>query len=221
MKFPFLLLSFVLLASLQAQDADGRRISRGDKLPNFLQQFDANENGQIDEEERQAKRDLLRKFREERRNSIDTNDDGIISQDEIRAARNSIRRRIEDRRLERFNEIAAGDEVLSFEEFLSIPGFEELEEEIAEAIFARLDTDESGDISAEEFLQRLRPHRPEREQATSAAKSRRAALQKREPVIRDQSRLQFNQPLFWFSGNSDNTTTDLYRQLLQGNRAWK
>ena len=127
-------------------------------LPDFLKHFDTDADGIIDEEERQAIRDLRTKLRQEKRKSIDLNQDGEISKDEIAGARRAIRARIEERRLLKFSEIAGEDFLISPEEYATIPGMHTLPDVIFEAIWDRLDTDGSGDISAGEFLFRLRDH---------------------------------------------------------------
>ncbi len=149
-----------LFSPLSAQ-AEDRAIGEG-TLPQFLQQFDTNEDGRIDEEERQAIRDLRTQMREERRNSIDRDGDGQISAEEIEAARAALREQIEARRMEKFTEIAGEDGLISPEEYSQIPGMNRLPDFIFDAIFDRLDADDSGDITLEEFFQRLRRHRTER-----------------------------------------------------------
>jgi Ca2+-binding EF-hand superfamily protein len=156
MKFKFTLIT-ALMATGSFSFAGDRSIGDG-TLPEFLQQFDTNEDGQIDEEERQAVRDLRAKMREERRNSIDTDGDGQIGPEEIEAAREELRSKIEERRLTKFNEIAGEDDLISKEEYATIPGIDRLPDFIFDAIFDRLDRDDSGDISSEEFFQRLRDH---------------------------------------------------------------
>jgi len=156
MKFDSIL-ALATLMGLAAAPADEKTIGDG-TLPTFLQQFDTNEDGSIDEEERQAIRAFRQKLREERRASIDTDGNGSISRDEIKAARQAIRAKIEERRKERFAEIAGDDEVIDRKEFLTIPGIGRLPEFIQEALFSRLDADGNEAISSEEFLFRLRRH---------------------------------------------------------------
>jgi len=131
----------------------------GDALPRFLQQLDTNEDGVIDEEERQAIADLRSKLRDLRRKSIDSNQDGQIKRDEVDAAREVLRMKIDERRLEMFRKIAGEDDLMTIEEYATIPGSENLPDFVFEGIFDRLDTDGSGDISVEEFFHRLKPHR--------------------------------------------------------------
>ncbi|YCM44203.1 hypothetical protein V2O64_23120 [Verrucomicrobiaceae bacterium 227] len=131
----------------------------GEALPRFLQQFDTNDDGLIDVEERQAIADLRSTLRELQRKSIDANQDGKIKRDEVEAAREVLRIKIEERRLEMFRKIAGEDDLITIEEYATIPGSETLPDFVFEGIFDRLDTDGSGDISVEEFFHRLTPHR--------------------------------------------------------------
>ena len=66
----------------------GRDRTFGDgKLPEMLAQFDLNEDGKIDEEERQAAKEARRAARAERRaahiSEFDTDGDGELSQEEL------------------------------------------------------------------------------------------------------------------------------------------
>jgi|GEM_PF-1846264 len=151
-----ILLTAVLLSSSFAQAQDRSIGERA--LPEFLQQFDTNEDGRLDAEERQAIRDFRLSNREERRNSLDLDGDGTISPEEIEAAREAIRERINRRRNSRFLEAAGEDELLSPEEFANLPGIQFLPEEMRDALFARLDVDENGSVDIDEFYHRLRRH---------------------------------------------------------------
>ena len=152
MKMTHILISALTLSSLVAQTADR-------PLPEFLQQFDTNEDGTIDEEERQAIRDLRDKMREENRTSIDLDNDGETSAEEVKAARADLRAKISARRLEKFKEIAGKDSLISKEEYAAIPGVNRLPNFVFDAIFDRLDLDQSGEISSKEFFKGLRKHR--------------------------------------------------------------
>ncbi len=127
-------------------------------LPEFLDHYDVNRDGQIDEEERQAIKEARKAAREANRAEIDTDGDGKISKEESQEARNAIRAAIEDKRAEKFAEIAGDDGRLSLEELAAIPHLENAPKEMIAEIFARLNSDESGDISFEEFNARLRPY---------------------------------------------------------------
>lgn len=136
--------------------APGLSKSFGDgTLPEFLMRYDVNDDGIIDEEERQAIKEERKAARQSRRNG-----GGKMSLKERLAARDSIRERILSKRAKKFAEIAGEDGVLSLEELSSLPAFKNAFKERVDSIFARLDSDKSGDVSLEEFNQRLRNHRP-------------------------------------------------------------
>ena len=164
----FPLLGLALALGTTSASAGDR--SFGDGLPSFLQDFDVDGNGSIDEEERQAIKDHFAAWREERaaaraarRAEIDTDGDGEISDEERTAAREAAREallaKIEARRVERFAEIAGEDDSISLDEFAAIPGMDRLSDERVGAIFARMDADESGGVNIEEFNSRLHFHR--------------------------------------------------------------
>ena len=138
--------------------ATGGDRSVGDKLPRFLEQFDTNGDGLFDEEERQAIKDARAAKRAEWIAQWDTDRSGDLSSEELEAIRQSIRERIETRRAERFNELAGEDGSLSLDEFSAIPGISLLSEERVQALFHRMDADQSGGVSLDEFNARLRPH---------------------------------------------------------------
>lgn len=148
-----LVASGLLGSAILAQDLSK---SFGDgTLPEFLMRYDVNDDGIIDEEERQAIKEERKAARQSRRNS-----GGKMSLKERLAARDSIRERILSKRAKKFAEIAGEDGVLSLEELSSLPAFKNAFKERVDSIFARLDSDKSGDVSLEEFNQRLRNHRP-------------------------------------------------------------
>ena len=150
---------------------DGDRPERpgGDKvfgngdLPEFLAKFDLDDNGLLDEEERQAARADRRDRARERREEWDADGDGEISDVEREAARQALRAKIEENRRERFFEVANGDDgALNLEEFAAIGALERLAERRPEAlqkIFNRLDEDGDGSVSIEEFIRHLRHRR--------------------------------------------------------------
>lgn len=150
---PFLITALALGVSalVSADDA-------GD-LPEFLKRFDTNQDNQIDEEERQAIRDLRAGLKKRKRESIDSDDDGTISPDELRQARSAIRRNIEERRKQKFLAIAGEDERISLSEYATIPGIDALPARALERIWDHLDLNRDGSISFEEFDGTLRNHR--------------------------------------------------------------
>ena len=89
MKLKSLLIVSFLGGATFAQ-ADERTFGGG-TLPDFLEEYDANEDGIIDEEERQAIIAARKATREAHRAAIDTNGDGTISDEEreVRWTRNS------------------------------------------------------------------------------------------------------------------------------------
>jgi Ca2+-binding EF-hand superfamily protein len=159
-----ILAAAALVLPASAQDAP--RVFGDGSLPAFLKQFDIKGNpdgtpdGILDEEERQAMREALREQREARIDKWDTDGDGVLSPAEIAAAREAVRQRIEDRRIEHFLKIAGEDEMLSLEEFLSLPPFVDKSPTIPTSIFNMMDRDKDGLVSADEFTARLRPPLP-------------------------------------------------------------
>ncbi|MGJ8695844.1 MAG: EF-hand domain-containing protein [Verrucomicrobiaceae bacterium] len=159
MKLKSLLIVGTFLGGASFAQADEKSFGDG-TLPEFLQEYDVNEDGTIDEEERQAIKEARKAAREARRAEIDTDGDGEISQEEREAAREAIRAEIEAKRAEKFAEIAGEDGLLTLEEFAAIPHLEGAPEERVAAMFARLDANEDGSVDLDEFNARLRHHRP-------------------------------------------------------------
>jgi len=157
MKINQKLVAIIAIMGACPLQADDRSFGDG-TLPEFLIPFDVNEDGQIDEEERQAIRDARKAAREQRRAEIDTDGDGEISEEEREAARDEIRANISERRANKFAEIAGEDGLLSLEELSLVRYLSRASENRIASLFARLDTDGSGDISLEEFTARLRDH---------------------------------------------------------------
>ena len=157
MKINQKLVAVIAIMGACPLQADDRSFGDG-TLPEFLIPFDVNEDGQIDEEERQAIRDARKAAREQRRAEIDTDGDGEISEEEREAARDEIRANISERRANKFAEIAGEDGLLSLEELSQVRYLSKASENRIASLFARLDTDGSGDISLEEFTARLRDH---------------------------------------------------------------
>ena len=164
------ILALALALGFGVTSASAGDRSFGDGLPSLLQDFDVDENGSIDEEERQAIKDHFAARREERAAAhaarlaeIDTDDDGEISDEERVAAREAAREaflaRIEARRVERFAGIAGEDDSISLDEFTAIPGMDRLNDERIGGIFTRMDADESGGVNIDEFNARLHFHR--------------------------------------------------------------
>lgn len=158
MKKESILFASYLLGSVFAQDLSK---SFGDgTLPEFLMRYDVNEDGIIDEEERQAVKEERKAARKKNRSESDPNRNSQTSLEERLAARNSIRERILSKRAEKFAKIAGEDGVLSLEELANLPPFKNALSERIDSIFKRLDSDGNGDVTLEEFNRRLRDHSP-------------------------------------------------------------
>lgn len=153
MKSRSILIASILFGSVVAQDLNK---SFGDgTLPEFLMRYDVNEDGFIDEEERQAVKEERQAARKKNRAA-----NRKTSLEERLATRNAIRERILSKRAEKFAQISGKDGLLSLEELASLPSFEKASEKRISSIFTRLDSDDSGEVTLEEFNKRLRNHRP-------------------------------------------------------------
>ena len=162
MKIKYLPILAIALGIGIATTIAGHRTFGDGKLPEILEQFDLNEDGVIDEEERQAAKEARRAARSERRAEhiaeFDTDGDGELSDEEKEAARDARRAALQAKREEKFAEIAGEDGCLDPEEFAALPPFEGKDPERVAGIFDRLDADEGGCVSLEEFSARLRNH---------------------------------------------------------------
>ena len=144
-------------ASLSVLSAIANDKSFGDGLlPELLQQYDINDDGLIDVEERQAIKSSRKIMRATRRAEVKKG--LVISDDKRRIIQEEIHKRIKQRRTDKFAEISGHDEVLSHKEFESIPVFSDTFPERIDALFKRLDSDESGDVNFDEFNARLRSY---------------------------------------------------------------
>ncbi len=148
----------------EGDDEDGRERCFGHgKLPEILQQFDLNEDGRIDEEERQAAKEARRQARAERRAALieewDTDGDGELSREERNAAREAAREErraaLQERREEMFADVAGEDECLDWDEFRDLKPFRRKPRWYVASIFRRVDTNDDDCISFEEFTSRL------------------------------------------------------------------
>ena len=148
----------------EGDDEDGRERCFGHgKLPEILQQFDLNEDGRIDEEERQAAKEARRQARAERRAALieewDTDGDGELSREERNAAREAAREErraaLQERREQMFADVAGEDECLDWDEFRDLKPFRRKPRWYVAAIFRRVDTNDDDCISFEEFTSRL------------------------------------------------------------------
>jgi len=160
------LLAIALAGLTPLATAGERKTFGGGALPGFLQQYDLDEDGTLSEEERQAMKEARAERRANKRARIDTDGDGKVSKEERTAARDALRTRIMERRVKRFVETDTdSDGNLSVEEFTTIPAVARLAERRPEApakIYDRLDANDDGTVSSEEFVSHLRKRRPHR-----------------------------------------------------------
>jgi Ca2+-binding EF-hand superfamily protein len=125
----------------------------------FLRLFDANNDGVLDAEERLAARKSIEQKRADFIAKWDANGDGWLSFSEMAAIREAVIARIEAIRLEKFNDIAGDDSLISPEEFAAIPALADKDTERVNELFEFLDKDDSGFISFDEFNVPLRRRR--------------------------------------------------------------
>jgi hypothetical protein len=148
----------ILAMSCEIATADDKTFGNG-VLPDFLAQYDVNDDGIIDEEERQAIKEARAAARAERIAEFDIDGNGNLSPEEKALAKEAVRAEIEARRAEKFNEIAGEDGWISAAELATVPGLDGTSAARLAKLFQRLDADSSGGISLDEFTARLRDHR--------------------------------------------------------------
>ena len=141
-----------------AQKQEQKHFGTGSCLPKFLEQYDVDGDGVINEEERQAMVEARKQIREHLRQGWDEDGDGKLNKQERQHAREQLRQMMEEKRTERFNEADTdGDGSISKDEFFALPGIADkieenpLFEEIANMIFDGI-AGEDGLISLDEFL---------------------------------------------------------------------
>ena len=138
-------------------------------LPVAVALYDLNEDGRLDKEEALAMRDARKAARaakaEAKGNSgdfgaVDTDDDGdtVPTEEEKFAAREAAKAAVAERRAARFGEVAGDNGQLELEEFATLPPLKNATEERVASVFARLDADEDGHVTLEEFTARLRKY---------------------------------------------------------------
>jgi Ca2+-binding EF-hand superfamily protein len=165
MKLTYLALATLTLlgSSFSAQAAD-RTFGDG-SLPDFLKPFDINDDGKLDEGERQAAKAALREKAKEKHEDFltkwDTNKDGKLDALELKAAREAQKAKVEELRTKRFNDADKNDDgLLSLVEFTATIPTGVLPSGAAALIFAHLDTDGTPGISLAEFLAGCGPRPP-------------------------------------------------------------
>lgn len=129
------------------------------RLTWFLKLFDVDENGMLDEEERQAAKAYLKQKRADVIAEWDKDGDGKLSAREIAALRQHIREKIRAKRYEKFLETAGEDKLISAEEFAAMPVFAERDPVKVARLFDALDRNDDGQLTFREFLKSFRRHR--------------------------------------------------------------
>lgn len=135
-----------------------KRFGDGAGLPAYLAHYDVNNDGVIDEEERQVMEQAREQIRKQLRTDWDADGDGQINDQERDQARTRLRDMITECRVKRFWEAESdedADELLSWEEFILLPGMAKKladKPEVVQQIFERLDTDGDSAVSLDEFL---------------------------------------------------------------------
>lgn len=135
-----------------------KKFGDGTGLPSYLSHYDVNNDGTIDEEERQVMGQARDQIRKNLRTDWDTNGDGIIDTAERDQARTRLHDMIAESRATRFADAESDtdtDEELSYAEFILLPGMAKKvadKPDVVQAIFTRLDTDANGTVSLDEFL---------------------------------------------------------------------
>jgi len=156
MKLQYIALCAVLASPAAFAQSGPKSFGDGTCLPKYLQHYDVNGDGVISEEERQVMDQARDQIRKQLRDSWDEDGDGAISDQERDKARLRLRDMIEECRVTRFNEADLdGDGALSQDEFETLPGMANKlpdGQELVDAIFDRLDANDDGLISLEEFL---------------------------------------------------------------------
>ena len=140
----------------QEQQQQQKRFGDSTCLPAYLAQYDVNGDGVIGEEERQVMEQARDQIRQKLQADWDTDCDGKISDQERDQARLRLRDMIIECRTARFEEadILVVDGLLSYEEFILLPGMAKKivdKPEVVAAIFDRLNGDDEY-ISLDEFL---------------------------------------------------------------------
>jgi Ca2+-binding EF-hand superfamily protein len=148
----------VAFAQTGPQGQQPKRFGDGVCLPSYLAHYDVNNDGIIDEEERQVMDQARDQIRKKLRTDWDINGDGAICDQEREQAKTRLRDMINECRVTRFWEAESDtdtDEVLSYGEFILLPGMAKKvidSPDTVDAIFDRMDTDDSEGISLDEFL---------------------------------------------------------------------
>ncbi len=145
--------------------------TRSNRHTALLATYDVNGDGKLDKEEALAMRQVVRelpprdvdKVSKRKFSRLDLDKDGKLSDEEKAAHHAAVVASILERRATRFAGIAGEDGELSLEEFSALPQVSGKSEERVQSLFARLDANEDGSVTVDEFSARLgRVERPDR-----------------------------------------------------------
>ncbi len=137
-----------------------KQFGDGTCLPQYLAHYDVDGDGVINEEERQVMEQARDQIRKQLRTDWDENGDGQIGDQERDKARTRLREMIEETRIVRFEEADVDDSgALDYGEFATLPGMANKlndddpdNDDMVQTIFDRLDTDDDGLVTLDEFL---------------------------------------------------------------------
>jgi len=142
------------------QQQTQKRFGDGTCLPKYLDHYDVDGDGVINTEEKQVMEQARDQIRKQLRKDWDENGDGKVCDKEKEKARTRLRAMIEETRLVRFEEADLDDDgALSKAEFETLPGMANKlpdGQDKVDAIFDRLDADDDGLITVEEFMAAVR-----------------------------------------------------------------
>ena len=167
MKTTKLVLCSLLVAPLTLAAPDpqpqGKTFGEGAGLPKYLRHYDVKGgpngtgDGQLDQEECQAMEQARKQIRKQLQQDFDTDGDGQLCKAEQDKARERLRAMIDEQRVLRFNEANTdGVEGLTIDEFSTLPGMVNKEDDLVLAIFDRLNADGDEVITESEFLAAVR-----------------------------------------------------------------
>ncbi|RYD32335.1 MAG: hypothetical protein EOP87_13040 [Verrucomicrobiaceae bacterium] len=117
--------------------------------PAFL---DVNGDGVISESERQAYEEARANARVSGGEKWDSNHDGTVDEGERQAAVAILKGRMDSKVASLFLDLAGEDEMLTLDEFATLPRFAKTPPQVAGNLFNRLDVDQDGYVSLVEFF---------------------------------------------------------------------
>jgi hypothetical protein len=125
-------------------------------IPAFL---DTDGDGKVSEAERQAFAESRAAAREggsasgKGNSKWDSNGDGTVDESEREAAVQALKSRLDAKLANLFLDLAGDDELLSLEEFATLPQFKNVPPQTAANLFNLLDADDDGSVTLAEFFQ--------------------------------------------------------------------